>query len=346
MKARFLQLLGFTSLSMLIAGTMAGQAGPAKSQCDRDCLNSFVDQYLDAVVAHDPSRLPLTKTAKFTENGQRLELGDGFWNTVSDKGTYKLYMDDPEAGQVGFFGTMREAGTPVILALRLKIDKQKISEIETLVVRNGLGPNSPTGAESLEKLGGPNHVFLENVPPAERGSREDLIKTANLYFSGIQLNDGKGVYPFTDDCNRIENGNQTTNNPSLSPLGGPPPDPKGKPTMYSAAWTCKQQFESGLLHFVTRVRDRRFVVVDQERGLVLAFVFFDHAAGKTRTFQVPDGRTVTAGPTTPWTWELTEMFKVKKGKIRQIEAVLDRAPYGMGSGWSSWEDSMSDRARW
>jgi hypothetical protein len=344
---------GFLRCAILVvAGVLiAAQAGQAQSsagaaECDRTCLNGFVDQYLDALVAHEPSRLPVTAMVRFTEDGQHLELGDGFWNTVTDKGTYKLYMDDPQAGQVGFFGTMREAGNPVILALRLKIEKQTISEIETIVVRNGLGPNSPTGAEKLEKLGGPNQVFLDTIPPAERASREDLIKTANMYFSGIQLNDGKGVYPFADDCNRIENGNQTTNNPSLSPMGGPPPDPKGKPTMYSAAWSCKQQFESGLLHFVTRARDRRFVVVDQERGLVLAFVFFDHAAGKTRTFQVPDGRTVTAGPTTPWTWELAEMFKIEKGKIRQIEAVLDRAPYGMGSGWSSWEHAMSDQPQW
>ena len=100
-----------------------------------------------------------------------------------------------------------------------------------------------------------------------------------------------------------------------------------------------------LLHFVTRIRDRRYVAVDQERGLVFAFGFFDHAAGKTRNFETPDGRKVTAGPVQPWTWEIAELFKIEKGKIRRIEAVLDRAPYGMGSGWSSWEDSMSSRAR-
>jgi hypothetical protein len=74
-------------------------------------------------------------------------------------------------------------------------------------------------------------------------------------------------------------------------------------------------------------------------------VFFDHAAGRTRTFQAPGGRMVTAGPTQPWTWEIAELFKIEKGKIRQIEAILDRAPYGMNSGWSTWEDGKSDRAQ-
>ena len=126
--------------------------------------------------------------------------------------------------------------------------------------------------------------------------------------------------------------------------GKPAPDPKTA-TNYSGAWSCKQQFESGLLHFVTRIRDRRYVAVDPERGMVFSFIFFDHSAGNTRTFQTPDGRTVTAGPNQPWTWELAELFKVEKGKLHQIEAVMDRSPYGMNSGWSNWEDGMSSQAR-
>ena len=116
--------------------------------------------------------------------------------------------------------------------------------------------------------------------------------------------------------------------------------------MYSAAWSCKDQFQSGLLHFVTRIRDRRYKVVDAERGIVLCFGFFDHSAGDTRTFQTPDGRTVTAGPTTPFTWEIAELFKVQDAKIHRVEAVLTQGPYGMGSGWSSWDEAMSDQPQW
>jgi hypothetical protein len=97
---------------------------------------------------------------------------------------------------------------------------------------------------------------------------------------------------------------------------------------------------------VTRIRDRRFVVLDTEHGVALAFIFFDHSAGNTRTFQTPDGQTVTAGPTNPWTWEMAEAFKVENGKIHRIQAIFQRSPYGMNSGWSSWEDAMSDKARW
>ena len=73
--------------------------------CDRACLDSYVDQYLAALVAHDPSRLPLARQVKFTENGQQLQLGDGLWGTASGIGNYKIYADDPQAGEVMFMGT-------------------------------------------------------------------------------------------------------------------------------------------------------------------------------------------------------------------------------------------------
>ena len=116
-------------IGALLFGTIisCAQSAASPSACDRACLNGFVDQYLDAVVAHDPSRLPVTKYVKFTENGQKLELGDGFWRSATGKGTYKFYVDDVQAGQVGFEGTMQEAGQAVIVALRLKIEDRKIS---------------------------------------------------------------------------------------------------------------------------------------------------------------------------------------------------------------------------
>ena len=339
MRTRFLLLAG---IGLLIAASAHGQAGVTRASCDRACLEGFVDRYLDAMVAHDPAKVPLAKNVRFTENGQKLELPDGLWNSMAGKGTYRLFVDDLQTGQVAFIGTIREESrkpdepSPAVIALRLKIDKGQIAEAETLVVRN------ERAAQNFEKLGKPNPLFVETIPPPQRASREDLIKTANMYFSGMQQNDGKGDYPFTDDCNRIENGSQSTNVPT--PAGEKRPDP-ATATGYSAQWSCKEQFQSGLIHFVTRIRDRRYVAVDPERGLVFSFAFFDHAAGKTRTFQTPSGRTVTAGPTQPWTWEIAEMFRLENGKIRQIEAVLDRAPYGMNSGWSNWEDGMSSRAR-
>jgi len=327
-------------VSLMLFSSAGGFA--QSNACDRECLNGYVDQYLDAMVKHDPKLVPLTKNVKYTENGQRLDPGDGLWRSMAAKGAYRLFVTDASTGEVAFLGTIyeegRKAGDKVgdVIALRLKVVNRQIPEVETLIARN------ERFAQNFEKIGTPNHLFQETVPPAERMSRADLIRTADMYFTGMQQNDGKGVYPFTDDCNRIENGSQSTNVPPAD--GKPAPDPKTA-SNYSSAWGCKTQFESGLLHFVSRIRDRRYVAVDPERGMVFSFIFFDHEAGSTRTFQTPDGRTVTAGPNQPWTWELAELFKIEKGKIHQIEAIMDHSPYGMLSGWSNWEDGMSSRAR-
>jgi hypothetical protein len=386
---------------MVVVGAGQGQPGRgATVPCDRGCLQNFAEQYLDAWVARDPKRLPLAPNVKFTENGQRLELGDGSWNVATGKGKYRLWVPDGQTGQVTLITTVTEDGpaqgsnVASMLALRLKVVNRQISEVEALFVRPATGgaagggrgagaggtrggapaaargtgpvagpPGTPgpgrgdtgaargaTGAapaalspaERLEGMGNPHPLFTQPIPQAERMSRADLIKVANMYFSGMQQNDGLGDYPFTEDCERFENASQSTNTPT--PPGATRPDPKTA-MLYSSEWSCLEQFKSGLIHFVTRIRDRRYVAVDPEYGLVFSFVFFDHMAGKSRTYTRSDGRVITAGPTDPFTWEIAEMFRIEKGKIRRIEAILVRSPYGQQSGWSSYEDSMSDRAR-
>ena len=324
----------------VLAG-VGSQAWAAGESCNRACLEGFVDKYLDAVIANQPSMVPLASGARFTEDGVQLAIGDGLWNTMRAKGKYRLFVSDVAAGQVAFFGSIEEdnrdpaQGTAALIALRLKIRGMKITEVEQLVIRD------ENAAKKVNEMT-VNPVYLKETPAAERMSRAALIEVSNKYFTGMQKNDGKGDYPFADDCNRIENGGQSTNAPT--PPGQTRPDPKTS-TNYSGQWSCMEQFKSGLLHFVYRIRDRRFVAVDEERGIVFAFGFFDHPGGATRTFTTPDGRSVTAGPVQPWTWQLGELFKVENGKIHKIEALLHRVPYGMNSGWSTWAEGMSDRAR-
>jgi hypothetical protein len=337
MNSRF--FVSAASVAAMCASAASAVAQPGQ-QCDRVCLEGFVDRYLEAMVDDDVDAVPLAAGARFTENGQQLEFGDGLWNTLKAKGGYRLFVTDVEAGQVAFIGTINEdhsdpeQSMPALIALRLRIEDGQISEAEQQVVRNA------DAARRVENRGAPRQVFLDPVPVEQRMTRWDMLDTANKYFTGMQQNDGKGDYPFAEDCNRFENGGQSTNVPT--PAGETRPDP-ATARSYSAQWSCLEQFQSGLLHFVTRIRDRRFVAVDRERGLVFAFVFFDHSGGDTRTFATPSGRSVTAGPAQPWTWYIAEMFKIRDHQIGPIEAVLDRVPYGMNSGWSTYAAGMSDR---
>jgi hypothetical protein len=316
---------------VVVAGTgvFAGQA-----RCDRGCLENWLDRYVDAFVVHAPSRLPLARGVKFTENGQRLEPGDGAWRTVTGKGGYALKIADVEKGQAVLMGTIREADTPAIFVLRLGIAGQDIAEIETLVIRNQMA------AENLDRVSRPRAAWYQAVSAAGRMSRSDLVRIANMYFSGIERNDGRGVYPISRTCARLENGSVTAGDPATVFADAPPAGGRG-----GARTSCLQQFQSGVFYYVTRIRDRRFVAVDPERGLAFAFAFFDNASGDTRHGTLADGRNVVSGPTVPWTWQIAEVFKIENGEIGPVESVLHQVPYGMGSGWSSWEDAMSSRPR-
>jgi len=288
-------------------------AQPAAS-CDRACLEGWVDRYLVAMRDGNVDPALFAREVKFTENGVRLPLGnEGLWYAMSGIGSYKFYVPDVDTQQVAFIGTVRENGTGpddgdlVAIALRLKIVDGRITEAEQLAIRpssvnSSRGDFPPTG-EGVEAMGAPHSIFLESIPEAEWMSRAELITTANYYFTGLENNDGNGYYPFTDDCVRFENGVDV-----LARSG--------------TRITCKEQFETGVRGIVSRIRDRRFVAVDRERGIVFTFAFFDHHRIN-------------------WTWQLAELFKIENGQIRRIEAIFHRAPFGMGSGWSTYEQSMS-----
>ena len=288
-------------------------AAAAAADCDRECLNHFVDQYLDAVVAHDPSKLPLAKNVKFTEDGVRLEPGDGLWATASGVGNYKLYFDEPAAGAAGVFALIQENGTPAILQARLKVVGMKITEIETLVARK-----ETTAFLNTDNLTAVRPVFLETVPPADRPSRAEMVAMVGKYFDGIEQGNGD-IVPFDKDCIRIENGIQTCPGSPTSPLG---------------ALSCGAQLSTKIFTYIQSVSPRRFPIVDAERGLVLAIVRFNHPA-TSQTVEVPGRGKMTMGRYSQWpnSTQIAELFKVKDRKIKEISAVIVTQPYRAPTGW-------------
>jgi hypothetical protein len=296
------------------------------------CLENLLDTYVDAVVAHDPQRLPLAPTVKFTENGQRLPLGDGLWHTATGKGDYALKLADVERGQAVLMGTIREGDVPTVIVARLGVVDRRAAEIETLVIRDA------DLATRLDEIGTPRATWSQPVAVGDRLSRAKLVEIANQYFSGIERNDGRGDYPLAEDCTRLENGLVLAGDISLVS-----PRAKGRPG--GAQVGCLEQFRSGVFYYVTRIRDRRFVLVDPERGLAFAFAFFDNAGGESRFGTLADGRSVESGPKIPWTWQIAEAFKIERGLIGPVESVIHQVPYGMGSGWSTWEESLSSEPR-
>ena len=304
----------------LLAGAGAAAAQPASivpPTCERQCLIGFVDRYLDALAAHDPRSLPVARDVKYTENGATLQLGDGIWGTVEKRGDYKLYFVDPETQEAGFTGTMIESGRQVIVGLRLHIQSaSKISQVETFVARQSLG-GGPGGGKPPVMAEKP--IFYEDVPLPERRSREEMVAIADSYFEGLE-HATETLTPFDPQCQRLENGMVTANNPAAPP---------GMSRM-----TCGEQFATHFSPFISHVRERRYPIVDQQRGLVLALAFFDHD-GRIKDVKLTDGSDLHVPPPfdAPFAFGLFELFKIRDGKIMRVEAVLNTVAYGSKSGW-------------
>jgi hypothetical protein len=283
-----------------------------KPLLDREHLESLADDYLEALCKRDPSLLTTSPSVRYTENCQTLAMGKGLWATATPGVSYRNYVADPDSGQIGLFAVVRENDSPAVLAARLRVQDQRVSEIEALVARWG---NPLWEPESLKT---PDPVFSRALPDSAHMSREQLVKVADSYFDAIEQDNGD-IVPVHPDCYRLENGVRTTSNPDRPRIG---------------RLDIKAGLSSGFYSYITEIRDRRYPVVDEERGNVLGIVFFEHP-GTVRSVEVEGFGRMDLAPFTqkPSSAMIAELFKVQEGQIRMIEAVLEFLPYGTRPGW-------------
>jgi hypothetical protein len=305
--------------AQLAAPRSANAQTASANPCDYSCLTGHVDQYLKAVMAHDPRQAGLADRVKFTENTISLKPGDALWGTASGMGTYKIHFADPVTGQAGFEGTIRENGTPAILLLRLKVAGGKITEAETIVHRNA------DDAKAFEKMG-PNALWSTPVPAADQTSRAEMLRDAHLYFQGILHSSGDMV-PFDPKCDRILDGYQDTNNPTAKgwfDLASFRPDAMG----------IRENMNTGIWKYIHSIDPQRYLIVDEKMGIVLGVYMFNHP-GTIKFAEVAGVGKVPMPPVTqrPSSVEMGEFFKIEKGKIRQIEGTSLALPYGASTGW-------------
>jgi hypothetical protein len=326
---------------LLLAATTTAIADPPAavantSPCDRVCLGGVAEVYLNAVLAHDPAKAPLALNARYTENGVTLSLPDGLWRTLDKLGSYRLIVADPQNRSIGFLAKGLENGAPVLIGTRLRVINHQITEMESVVGRlsNTTG-GAAFGAPKAASIDGqPRQQFLTDLPAAGRRTAAQLAAIVNGYYTGLEGNRGDKPPAFADDCHRLENETPTTNNPVAS---GAQPGAGNLP--------CAKAFGLGYYREDTRLRNRRILAVDTERGLVYAGAFFDHDA-TVRGYTLKDGRDFKVRNTGPWTWMTHEIFQINAdGKISQVEAVLLSVPYGMRPGWVTGTHMPSPQAQ-
>jgi hypothetical protein len=275
--------------------------------CDRACLNGIVDSYLEAIVAHDPARAPIAGNAKSTENTVELGIGKGLWQTASEvPASFRIYVPDPVVQQVGFFGVLKESGKPVLLALRLKVENRRITEIEQFAQRD-------VDDYTLPNLVKPRASFLTAIPAEKRMSRGRMLEVAKLYYESIVQNNGD-VAPYAGDCERHENGLQTTSNPSLPQA--------------LADWNkifvlgCGAQMSTRALSYIEKIDDRRVTIADPETGLVFGLCIFRRPEEQhtIKIVGIPGLDTMNRNfPSSSRHW--AHIFKIQDNQIHEIEAM-------------------------
>lgn len=321
----FMRSFAFTTLALaplaLSAAPAAQEAAPVP--CERACMEQVADSFLQALAARDATRLPLAANARYTENGQAMGFDNGLWQTASEVGAYRHVFADPASGQFGLFTTLDENGRGVTMGTRIRLHLGEIVEVENVLYRTGSGPAwNDAGYTFLEERRTPPARWAE--VSGRRLSRQELAAAANKYFAAIENNDGRGEYPFTADCDRLENGTLTTNNPGIVRMGD----------IDIGGMGCTEQFSTGLYGVVTEVHNRRFPIIDEERQAVFAFAVFDHC-GCRPSLTMPDGTVVDVGMfSRPSSILLAEAFKIEDGLIAQVEAVGTSVPYHSDPGWN------------
>lgn len=304
---------GLVGGSMLSPGT-ATAAVPAST--DRARLEAIADLYVKALLAHDPKVAPFAPGAVFAENDQRLPLGAASWKTFERFGRYRHYFADPDNGEIGLIANAWEYGGGVVFVLRLKVRDGRIVEAEQFVSRDS------NGADAYEKLGAPDPVWLEPIPPEQRQSREALRAVSWMYFQALERNDGAGVYPFRDDCERIEHARFTVKQPRTEGYG------HSDAATEFMTLAAREQYQYGLMAFVTKIRDRQVLVVDVERGAVLGTSFYDFdGALKKIAFKRGGEWEIPPYFRTSRTHRANEGFKIINGSFRYIEMTFIEVPF-------------------
>ena len=312
--------------SALIAGEPEWNPDDIK-ECDRECLISIMDGYMNALFEKDTGALPpLSIDVRMTENTGVMDVGEGvLWRFRTEPTGFKIYVADPVSGQVAQQARLKIGGRDALVAVRLKVDRGKIQEIEQLYDRE-------IDQAAIPLLTTPVPVLTTDVPPEQRLSRDLLFRVANSYFDALEGDNGK-IGAFSDDCVRHENGYQTVNNPP--PGGRMMPAPfiptadteQGREMLRFSMLTCEEQINEKTFAHMTRIRPRRALIIDEQKGIVATFPLFVHDGTRRGAPDAPPGMLLNL--------VTMETFGIRNGLIQHVEALpFVTLPYGLGNGWT------------
>ena len=171
-----------SSAFFCLLGSLLLSASASAQDCNRDCLTSHLNTYLDAVTQPTPANGNLWEGFRQTENSVVIPAGQGVWENVTALGSIQRRYFDPLQSQAGYYGTVMMGAEEAVVAIRVKVQWPKTLPAQRV------------------------------VPPAERSQRELLQAIVNSYFDGITSHNGY-IVKGHPGCTRYENGFPTFNSP-------------------------------------------------------------------------------------------------------------------------------------
>ena len=250
---------------ILLAGAvLAPTESVAQISCSREGLQRAVDLYIAAQSKGDTSALPLPPGVGYVENMAPVNINNGVIKTAMTIDHHRSLLD-PSSCQTFTEVIVTNKEKPYVLGTRLRVNRDKIAEIEILWTTTGywlFNADNYLKYSSSENWG--------PIPADKRDTRNTLVAAANAYLDAF-LEGQKDLVPWGYPCVRVEGGMYTG---------------KGSPTD-----SCDVGVPSGV-----NIANRRFIV-DETIGSVVVYCTFGagSAAGgsgapDTHLFRVEGGK--------------------------------------------------------
>jgi hypothetical protein len=281
---------------IILFSTLAGSTAASAADCNRACLKKHLDTYLAGVSSHTPAVAGLWTGFRQTENSLVVPEGQGLWKSMTGLGSIQRQYFDPVQAQAGYFGTVKLGDEEAVVALRLKVQWNQVTQAEWFISRKsdpgvtGEPGKTPFNIDTLRATLPAQRV----VPRAQRLQREALQAVVNTYFDGITNHNGF-IVKGHPGCTRYENGFPTFNSPMT------PANDIGN----NGKTDCRTQADFGVA--IVAIRD--FYVIDEEAQAVMVSAVFRREAKNAKRRN-----------------HFTELFHVDQGKIRDIHAAFYYAP--------------------
>jgi hypothetical protein len=317
---------------MFSAVMLAMIAIPAQSfgqALDRAALLKLADDYFAALAANNPQAVPLANNVRMVEKITRIQPGEGLWKTASSGPTeFQIVVPDTESQQVGGIVVMGSGGKPIMLGFRLKVENQRITEAEHMIVEVS-NPDNPM-IQSVRPA-----IMLE-VPWEYRDSRGRLHWIAMSYYDALERDNGR-LTPFSSGCERRENGMRSAPSGGPSLTSGIPgmAKPKAAKPQLIGMLDCAAQLDNGIFQYIDTIQPRRIEIIDELTGLVIGFSQLRHSMEQKvyRILNTPgqDVRDMTTQA--PFDMPSIHIYKIWGGQMHEIEALGLVTPHNSPTGW-------------